>query len=117
MNTQKQRSLPEMPDILEKIQLAVDAAFASGVAYGKASAEAETAPAIRWTSVEERLPDPDLWLVTVDTEGGPLVYVLELNEERQWIHEGEPTFCHSYMFHPTHWAPVPAPAVINQEEI
>jgi hypothetical protein len=104
-----------LPESLEQYQLALDAAFAGGVAYGQAKQEI-SAPEIKWTSVDECLPEPGMWLVTVDTDDKPEVHVLELNRKQQWIHEGEPTFCHGYYFRPTHWAPTPAPAVIEKDE-
>jgi hypothetical protein len=65
-----------------------------------------------WVSVEDRLPeDGGYWLVTVATDDGPEVHsLLFASKKQQWIHEGEATFCHSYYFCPTHWAPLPSPA-------
>lgn len=69
-------------------------------------------PLIDWVSVDDRLPESGgYYLVTVDTDDGPHVDVLLFNEKRKhWEHEGEPTFCHSYYFSPTHWAHRPEPA-------
>ncbi len=102
----------KLPETIDQFQLALEAAFSGGVAFGKGSRD--TGGEIEWVSVEERLPDPDLWLVTVDTDSGPMVYVLELNDRGQWIHEGEPTFAHGYYFRPTHWARIPEPASTSE---
>ena len=69
-------------------------------------------PLTDWVSVDDRLPDSGgYYLVTVDTDDGPHVDVLMYNAKRKhWEHEGEPTFCHSYLFSPTHWAARPEAA-------
>lgn len=71
-----------------------------------------------WVSVDERLPVVGgYYLVTVDTDDGPHVDVLLFSaKEQHWIHEGEPTFSHSYWFSPTHWADRPEAAHITREK-
>lgn len=64
--------------------------------------------AAEWISVEDQLPEPGMWLVAVETDDGMQVHSLELNKKRQWMHEGEPTFCHGYYFDPKFWRPLPA---------
>lgn len=73
------------------------------------------AMALEWVSVDERLPpNGGYWLVTVATDDGPEVHsLLFLANKKQWMHEGEATFEHSYHFRPTHWAPLPLPAAID----
>ena len=67
-------------------------------------------PLTDWVNVDERLPEKGgYYLVTVDTDDGPHVDVLLFNG-KYWEHEGEPTFCHSYLFSPTHWANRPEAA-------
>ena len=69
-------------------------------------------PLTDWVSVDDRLPESGgYYLVTVDTDEGPHVDVLLYSvKEKHWLHEGEPTFCHSYFFSPTHWAVRPEAA-------
>jgi hypothetical protein len=69
-------------------------------------------PLTDWVSVDDRLPESGgYYLVTVDTDEGPHVDVIMYNAKRKhWEHEGEPTFCHSYLFSPTHWAARPEAA-------
>jgi hypothetical protein len=69
-------------------------------------------PLTDWVSVDDRLPESGgYYLVTVDTDEGPHVDVLLYSvKEKHWLHEGEPTFCHSYFFSPTHWAARPEAA-------
>jgi len=76
------------------------------------SPPAQRKPLTDWVNVDERLPEKGgYYLVTVDTDDGPHVDVLLFNEKRKhWEHEGEPTFCHSYFFNPTHWANRPEAA-------
>jgi hypothetical protein len=63
-----------------------------------------------WISVNDRLPEPRKnYLVCANTDQGPEVDCAFLNVHEQWIHEGEPTFCHSYYFEVTHWAELPEP--------
>jgi hypothetical protein len=76
------------------------------------SAQPALVPLTEWVSVDDRLPESGgYYLVTVDTDDGPHVDVLIYNDKRKhWEHEGEPTFCHSYFFSPTHWAVRPEAA-------
>ncbi len=69
-------------------------------------------PLTDWVSVDDRLPDDGgYYLVTVSTDDEPHVDVLLFDAKRKhWEHEGEPTFCHSYYFEPTHWAVRPEAA-------
>ncbi|HDR8938775.1 TPA: DUF551 domain-containing protein [Burkholderia vietnamiensis] len=61
-----------------------------------------------WISVDERLPEAHtFWLVCAETDEGLTVQSMYF-DGKNWIHEGEPTFCHSYMLRPTHWMPLPA---------
>lgn len=71
---------------------------------------------IEWISVDERLPEQGEWLVTVDTDCGQRVHVLELDRKGNWIHEGEPTFCHGYCFRVVAWAQRPEPAPVHESE-
>jgi hypothetical protein len=71
--------------------------------------------ALQWISVDERLPEPGRWLVAVETDDGMEVHSLDLNKKNQWMHEGEPTFCHGYYFHPMYWAPLPAAPAASKE--
>ncbi|UEP23148.1 Lar family restriction alleviation protein [Burkholderia ambifaria] len=60
-----------------------------------------------WISVDERLPEAHtFWLVCAETDEGPVIQSMYF-DGKNWIHEGEPTFCHSYMLEPTHWMPLP----------
>lgn len=68
-----------------------------------------------WIPVDERQPESvGRFLVTVDTDGGQEVHTLDFCKEKWW-HEGEPTFCHSYYFNPTHWKPLPDAAIATKE--
>lgn len=69
-------------------------------------------PLTDWVSVDVRLPEQGgYYLVTVTTDEGTHVDVLMFNKNRRyWELEGEPTFCHSYYFEPTHWAHRPKAA-------
>ncbi|ABO54159.1 DUF551 domain-containing protein [Burkholderia vietnamiensis] len=61
-----------------------------------------------WISVDERLPEAHtFWLVCAETDEGLTVQSMYF-DGKNWIHDGEPTFCHSYMLRPTHWMPLPA---------
>ena len=89
------------------------AVFLAMLAAAPAPAQAqERKPTIDWVSVEDRLPEAGgYYLATVDTDEGQHVDVLMFDlKQRNWIHEFEPTFCHSYLFAPTHWANRPEAA-------
>ena len=63
-----------------------------------------------WISIEERQPEnPGDYLITAQSDDGPQVTIAMWNTEL-WEHDGEPTFCKSYYFEPTHWMPLPVPA-------
>ena len=81
-------------------------------AGAQAQAQEQRKPTIDWVSVEDRLPEAGgYYLATVDTDEGQHVDVLMFDlKQRNWIHEFEPTFCHSYLFAPTHWANRPEAA-------
>ena len=72
----------------------------------------ERKPTTDWVDVNDHLPEAGgYYLVTVDTDDGLHVDVLMFDaENKNWIHEGEPTYCHSYYFCPTHWAKRPEAA-------
>lgn len=82
------------------------------VVYAERERLAASAPAaIKWTVLEESLPStfPTYrgdFLVTVETDGGREVHTLEYRAG-QWVHDGEYTFEHSYLFRPVAWAPRP----------
>jgi hypothetical protein len=47
----------------------------------------------------------------VETDDGLHVDVLMFDHAaKNWLHEGEPTYYHSYYFRPTHWANRPEAA-------
>lgn len=48
-------------------------------------------------------------LVACATDDGWMLAVLERDKKGNWIHEGEPTFCHSWYCEPKWWQPLPAP--------
>ena len=62
-----------------------------------------------WLPVERATIAPGTYLVTVLTDSGREVHVLEHNHKGQWIHEGEPTFRHGYFFRPIFYRATPAP--------
>jgi len=72
---------------------------------------AAPAPAIAWIALADgahaSLPARGEWLVTVETDSGREVHVLEHKGGNKWMHEGEFTFQHSYFFRPIAWAPRP----------
>lgn len=64
---------------------------------------------IKWKKLsEESPPYVGDYLVTVQTDSGPITQILEFDGE-DWIHEGEPTYCHGYYFRPSHWDFAPEP--------
>lgn len=70
-------------------------------------------PEIPWVVIDDdnpvTLPAADEWLVTVETDSGREVHVLEHKGAGKWRHDGEYTFQHGYYFHPIAWAPRPEP--------
>lgn len=80
---------------------------------------ASAAPAQEgWISVEDRLPEE--WrdyVVCADTDDGPEVLAMRFDPaDKDWIYEGEPTFCLTYYVKPTHWMPLPTPPQLNKGE-
>lgn len=71
----------------------------------------EPKPATAWTVIDranpDTLPAQGRWLVTVDTDSGREVHTLVHAGGGKWMHEGEYTFQHGYMFRPIAWAPRP----------
>lgn len=58
---------------------------------------------IDWRSTDTKPAVPGFYLVSVETDDGDELQVLEF-DGKNWIHEGEPTFCKGYMFQPYAWA-------------
>jgi hypothetical protein len=48
-------------------------------------------------------------LLAIETDHGYTFGVLDREKSGDWIHDGEPTYCHGYYFCPTHWMPLPEP--------
>lgn len=61
-----------------------------------------------WMPIESA-PKDGRCLVAIETDDGYTFGVLGRDKSGNWIHEGEPTFCKSYYFNPTHWQPLPPP--------
>ena len=77
-------------------------------------AKAQTVPAVSaWEPIDTAPADGNC-LVAVETDDGWWVGQLERDSYGNWIHEGEPTYCHGYYFKPTHWMPLPAPPSTQQ---
>ena len=70
-------------------------------------AAAKVREAQQWQTIDSA-PKDGRCLVLVATDDGPCIERLDRDEKGNWLHEGEPTFCHSYYFKPTHWMPLPA---------
>ena len=67
-----------------------------------------------WVSVEDRLPEKDgEVLVCAETDDGQCITSMRFDGKDFW-HEGEQTYCHSYYCSPTHWQPLP-PAPTDKE--
>jgi len=68
-------------------------------------------PADPWTVINPyepaSWPPKGEWLVTVETDGGREVHVLQHEGLNRWRHEGEFTFEHGYLFRPIAWAARP----------
>ncbi|UIY60037.1 DUF551 domain-containing protein [Burkholderia cepacia] len=108
------RTTPDREAIIEECAKEADYFSASsGVARNignniRALKVAPTTNNVAWISVDDRLPEAHtFWLVCAETDEGPTVQSMYF-DGKNWIHEGEPTFCHSYMLSPTHWMPLPA---------
>ena len=57
----------------------------------------------------ETAPKDGKCLVAINTDDGYVIAQLDRNKRGDWIHEGEPTYCKSYYFEPTHWTQLPPP--------
>lgn len=58
---------------------------------------------IQWTSTGTNPPEPMAYLCAVETDEGYETHTLHW-DGKNWIYEGEPTFCQSVMFYPYAWA-------------
>lgn len=65
-----------------------------------------------WQPITDDMPKGK-YLVTVETVFGYCVEILEFNG-RGWLHDGEYTFEHSYLFRPVLYQAAPAPGVIPE---
>jgi hypothetical protein len=65
-----------------------------------------------WQPIETA-PEDGSCLLAINTDEGYIFGVLERDTRGNWIHEGEPTFCHSDYFEPTHWMPLPEPPKVT----
>lgn len=61
-----------------------------------------------WQPIESAPKDGNC-LLKIKTDEGFEYAVLERRDDGEWIHDGEPTYCHSYYFEPVEWAPIPTP--------
>lgn len=59
--------------------------------------------AIQWNSTETKPTEAGDFLCAVETDDGCQTHTLHW-DGANWIHEGEPTFCKSWMFRPYAWA-------------
>ena len=73
---------------------------------------------IDWKSCDSNPPAASgMYLVTVKSDSDKEVHVLEYQSMRKnWIHEGEPTYCHGYEFRPVFWDFAPEPCQETPEE-
>ncbi len=70
----------------------------------------------QWQPIETA-PKDGKCLVLVETDDGDWIGRLDRDKKGNWIHDGEPTFCHSYYFCPVKWMPLPAaPQPSGKEE-
>jgi hypothetical protein len=60
-----------------------------------------------WISVSERLPTKGNYLVHAQTDDGALITSMYFNG-KDWEHEGEPTYCHSWYCKVFFWMPFDA---------
>jgi len=60
----------------------------------------------KWQSIETA-PQDGKCIVAVKTDNGTILAILDRDKKGNWIHEGEPTFCHSYYYEPVMWTPLP----------
>lgn len=75
----------------------------------------DAAPAETWQPIETA-PADGRCLLAIETDEGYEFGVLTRDSRGNWVHEGEPTFCHSYYFKPTHWQPLPPPPALASQE-
>jgi hypothetical protein len=64
-----------------------------------------------WHSVKDELPDKGKYNVVIKSDDGidsETVDVLYF-DGKDWIYEGEPTYCSTIYIEITHWQPLPAP--------
>lgn len=59
-----------------------------------------------WQPIESA-PKDGRCLLAVATDDGWDFAVLQRDARGNWIHEGEPTFCHGYYYRPKFWMPLP----------
>lgn len=70
----------------------------------------KTKTVIHWIPVTEQPQYTGHFLCAIETDAGQETDILEW-DGRNWICEGEPTFCKSYQYRPYAWALCPcAPA-------
>lgn len=102
----------EEPALPEPVVAREEYAVGTGEFYTAAQmhdhfAAAKVREAQQWQTIDSA-PKDGRCLVLVATDDGPCIERLDRDEKGNWLHEGEPTFCHSYYFKPTHWMPLPA---------
>lgn len=86
-------------------------------AYRTSHAEVEALrKAMEWISVEDKLPEKGRYLVSADSDDGQDVCEMSFNG-KDWIYEGEPTYCHSFYVEVTHWMERPAPAMAAKDGV
>lgn len=61
----------------------------------------------QWQPIETA-PKDGRCLLAIKTDDGYEFGVLQRAANGAWVYEGEPTYCLSYYFEPTHWMPLPA---------
>lgn len=66
-----------------------------------------------WQPIPDNLPRGK-YMVTVATDDGPCVEILEFDGLHGWLHDGEYTFEHGYYFRPVLYQAAPAPGNIPE---
>lgn len=66
-----------------------------------------------WRPIET-IPATGDFLLAIATDDGWTYSVLPRDKKGNFIHEGEPTFCHGYYFEPRFWAECPPPPTEEQ---
>lgn len=74
--------------------------------YLSPALQADEKEAPKWLPISTA-PADGKCLVLVDTDDGPYICRLDRDRDGNWIHDGEPTFCHGYLFRPILWSPFP----------